>query len=55
VLTGVFHTANNAYTFAYAPNNTQTQVKFKRIVCVDAEYRCKGLISVSDLLAYFLD
>ncbi|KAG5186878.1 5'-AMP-activated protein kinase subunit gamma-1 [Tribonema minus] len=31
------------------------EVKFKRIVCVDADHRCKGLISVSDLLAYFLD
>lgn len=28
--------------------------RFKRIVCVDAESRCKGIISVSDLLAYFL-
>lgn len=28
--------------------------RFKRIVCVDHESRCKGIISVSDLLAYFL-
>lgn len=28
--------------------------RFKRIVCVDEESRCKGIISVSDLLAYFL-
>ncbi|CAM9467940.1 unnamed protein product [Chrysoparadoxa australica] len=30
------------------------EVKFKRIVCVDSNFKCKGLISVSDLLAYFL-
>ncbi|CAM9171900.1 unnamed protein product [Phaeothamnion confervicola] len=30
-------------------------VKFKRIVCVDDDFRCKGLISVSDLLTYFID
>lgn len=28
--------------------------RFKRIVVVDEEARCKGIISVSDLLAYFL-
>ncbi|CAM9943792.1 unnamed protein product [Discosporangium mesarthrocarpum] len=28
--------------------------KFKRIVCVDEDSRCKGIISVSDLLTYFL-
>ncbi len=27
--------------------------KFRRIVCVDADGRCRGLISVSDLLRYF--
>ncbi|CAM9863382.1 unnamed protein product [Ascophyllum nodosum] len=30
------------------------ECRFKRIVCVDQESRCKGIISVSDLLAYFL-
>ena len=45
-----------------SPNNTLQQifekfaeVKFKRIVCVDDDFRCKGLISVSDLLSYFID
>ena len=28
--------------------------RFKRIVCVDHKSRCKGIISVSDLLTYFL-
>lgn len=28
--------------------------RFKRIVCVDEDLRCKGIISVSDLLNYFL-
>eukprot|EP01084_Bolivina_argentea_P080248 145403_1 len=30
-----------------------SRTKFRRIVCVDVDGRCRGLISVSDLLRYF--
>jgi 5'-AMP-activated protein kinase regulatory gamma subunit len=31
------------------------ETHFKRIVCVDSDGRCRGLISVSDLLGYFVN